>query len=97
MIDENIRGLIGKAWKDETIDLEPGRSTYLRTLRVGLTVPTSIDRSPAHFRRATPLKEDDFASPIREPSFQVPLSIRTLHLPCSGRKPASPVIMPSEC
>jgi hypothetical protein len=50
MNDENIRGLIGKAWKDENIDLEPGRyfCDEVLTVRVSGTVEK---------------KEDDFASP----------------------------------
>ena len=30
MTDENIKGLLAKAWKDEALDLEPGRISATR-------------------------------------------------------------------
>ena len=40
MTDENIKGLLAKAWKDEAIDLEPGRyyCDEVLTIRVSGTV-----------------------------------------------------------
>jgi hypothetical protein len=50
MTDEIIKGLIAKAWKDETIDLEPGRyyCDEVLTVRVNGTVEK---------------KDDEFAAP----------------------------------
>ena len=50
MTDENIKGLIAKAWKDETIDLEPGRYYCDEVLTVRVT--GTVEK-----------KEDDFAAP----------------------------------
>ncbi len=50
MTDENIKGLIAKAWKDETIDLEPDRYFCDEVLTVRVT--GTVEK-----------KEDDFASP----------------------------------
>ncbi len=50
MNDENIRGLIAKAWKDETIDLEPGRYFCDEVLTVRVT--GTVEK-----------KDDDFAAP----------------------------------
>ena len=50
MTDEIVKGLIAKAWKDESIDLEPGRyyCDELLTVRVTGTVEK---------------KDDEFAAP----------------------------------
>ena len=37
MTDENIKGLLAKAWKDEAIDLEPGRHYCDEVLTVRVT------------------------------------------------------------
>ena len=37
MTDENIKGLLAKAWKDEAIDLEPGRYFCDEVLTVRVT------------------------------------------------------------
>ena len=50
MTDENIKGLLAKAWKDETIDLEPGRYYFDEVLTVRVT--GTVEK-----------KDDDFASP----------------------------------
>src|SRR4051794_7930309 len=50
MTDKIITGLIAKAWKDETLDLEPGRYFCDELLTVRVT--GIVER-----------KDDDFASP----------------------------------
>ena len=50
MTDENIKGLIAKAWKDETIDLEPGRYYCDEVLTVRVT--GTVEK-----------KDDEFAAP----------------------------------
>src|SRR5271166_3307844 len=50
MTDENIKGLLAKAWKDEALDLEPGRHYCDEVLSVRVT--GTIEK-----------KEDEFAAP----------------------------------
>ena len=50
MTDENIKGLLAKAWKDEAIDLEPGR--YLCDQVLTIRVTGTIEK-----------KDDEFAAP----------------------------------
>ena len=50
MTDENIKGLLAKAWKDEAIDLEPGRYFCDEVLTVRVT--GTVEK-----------KDDEFAAP----------------------------------
>ena len=50
MTDENIKGLLAKAWKDEALDLEPGRYFCDEVLTVRVT--GTVEK-----------KDDEFAAP----------------------------------
>jgi len=50
MTDENIKGLLAKAWKDEALDLEPGRHYCDEVLSVRVT--GTIEK-----------RDDEFAAP----------------------------------